>query len=267
MIACVSVAALLASGMMPLGCSNQQKGSAGKASSVSLPEDPASLYRAGRFSEAFNEANRLVKSASGAERERLGLIAGLAAQAQNRNTEAQYWLRPLTSSADADISGRALAGVGLIDQEEDRHQAAITELKAAGSKLSGEESAKASFYLGESYSAIGSRLEAMDAYRAAANSTTDPRLRRLANDRLSLDSYTVQLGAYRDPGKARSVASAAAGRARSLGLPPPKVVPRSLPDGRFVNLVQIGSYKSLKQAQADRARFGGESVVARASSR
>ncbi|MFM9958270.1 MAG: SPOR domain-containing protein [Phycisphaerales bacterium] len=233
------------------------------ASGAVASDDPASLYRAGRYASAFEAAKARVGRSQGAEKERMQLVAGLSAAALDRNTDALLYLRPLTGSADEEIAGRASAGVGLIDAEEGRHSSAVPNLKAAAAKLSGDEAAKAWFYLGESYSATGASAEATSAYRQASGVATDRKLKRLADERLNLNAFTIQVASFRDAGKARQAAGSAAGRARAAGLPPPRVVTKSLPDGRSVFAVQIGTYRELARAQADRTRLGGDAVVTR----
>lgn len=269
-LACAAAMAVL---MVVGGCAGKGKAgpSAGATpaarSSSSAPgvssDDPASLYRAGRYASAFEAAKSRASRATGAEKERLSLIAGMSAAAMDRNTDAILWLKPLTSSSDAEVAGRASAGVGLIEAEEGRHASAVPYLSAAAEKLSGDEAAKARFYLGESQAASGKSLEANASYRAAASAASDPKLRRLANDRLSLTAFTLQLGSFRDAAKARQVATAATTRTRSAGLPAPRVVTKSLPDGRSVFAVQVGVYREMSKAQADKARLGGDAVVTR----
>lgn len=232
-------------------------------SGVASADDPASLYRSGKYASAFESAKSRAARATGAEKERLSLIAGMSAAAMDRNTDAIVWLRPLTSSSNDEIAGRASAGVGLIEAEEGRNASAIPYLSAASEKLTGDEAAKARFYLAESQGAIGKSTEASASYRAAASAAKDSKLRRLANERLSLNAYTVQLGSYRDMGKANQVASSASSRTRAAGLPAPRVVTKSLPDGRSVFAVQVGVYREMSRAQADKARLGGDAVVTR----
>lgn len=254
----------------PTACNNKPKAQAGTANTARAPQastlsgndEAVALYRRGQYAQAFAAATARAKTAEGAEKERLSLVAGLSAQAQDRNTEAAYWLKPLTASKDDEIAGRAAAGLGLIQAEEGRHAEAATSLSAAAAKLDGDDAAKAQFYLGESYAAMGKTVESTNAYRAASQSS-DSRLRRLAQERLSLRAFAIQIGAYRDAAKARSAASSGAARARAAGLAPPRVVPRSLPDGRSVYSVQVGSYREMSRAQADKARLGGDAVIIR----
>jgi tetratricopeptide (TPR) repeat protein len=256
----------------PAGCAPKAKKapglgttspSAAGASAAAGTDDPAALYRAGRYASAFEAAKSRAGRASGPEKERLSLVAGMSAAALDRNTDAILWLKPLMSSTDNEVAGRAVAGVGLIEAEEGRHASAVPYLSAAAEKLSGDESAKARFYLAESQAASGKNVEASSSYRAAAASASDPKLRRLANDRLSLNAFTLQLGSYRDAAKARSVATSAAARTRAAGLGAPRVVTKSLPDGRSVFAVQVGVYRDMSRAQADKAKLGGDAVVTR----
>lgn len=237
--------------------------STSSATGTTGADDPASLYRSGKYASAFESAKSRASRATGAEKERLSLIAGMSAAAMDRNTDAIVWLRPLTSSSNDEIAGRASAGVGLIEAEEGRNASAIPYLTAASEKLTGDEAAKARFYLAESQGAIGKSTEASASYRAAASAAKDSKLRRLANERLSLNAYTVQLGSYRDMGKANQVASSASSRTRAAGLPAPRVVTKSLPDGRSVFAVQVGVYREMSRAQADKVRLGGDAVVTR----
>jgi len=257
-----------------VGCSSKSKTSTAAApakglastaagATVSLGDDPATLYAKGRYASAYEAAKVRASRATGEDKERLSLIAGMSAAAMDRNSDALVWLRPLTSSPDKQIAGRAAAGVGLVEAVEGRHASAVPYLTSAAEKLSGDESAKARFYLGESYSAMGRSAEATTAYRAAAASASDARLNRLAQERLSLTAFTIQIGSYRENAKARDAARSAASRTAAAGLPAPRVVRKQLPDGRSVYAVQVGVYREMGKAQADRARLGGDAVVAR----
>lgn len=245
------------------GTPSNAQTSAGSGATVPAGDDPATLYAKGRYASAFEAAKVRASRATGDEKERLSLIAGMSAAAMDRNSDALAWLRPLTSSQDRQIAGRAAAGVGLVEAVEGRHASAVPYLTSAADRLSGDESAKARFYLGESYSAMGRSADATAAYRAAASSASDSRLKRLAQERLSLTAFTIQIGSYRENAKARDAARSAASRTAAAGLPAPRVVSKQLPDGRSVYAVQVGVYREMGKAQADRARLGGDAVVAR----
>ena len=74
-----------------------------RRSSLSSTLNYREVYEAGRYREAFDAAVQTEGKASGAARTQAALVAGLSAQAINRNEDAEKWLMPLVDDSDPDI--------------------------------------------------------------------------------------------------------------------------------------------------------------------
>lgn len=231
-----------------------------------LPPPPSAVtaYEAHNYEQAYKDAAAEYNRTSGLRRDRAALMAGLSAHALGRYAEAKRWLEPLTHHSDRDISGRASATLGLIDAKEGNNAAAAALLSSAGRKLTGEAAAHANFEAGESYAALGRLAAARLHYQLAAATTTDPELKKLIADRLGMVGYTVQVGAFASRTNAERKAASVRPRAMALGLGEPRIVERVGSGGRRLYLVQIGSYKTEREATTARTRLGGDAVVASA---
>jgi tetratricopeptide (TPR) repeat protein len=119
-------------------------------------------YEAGQYREAIAAASPGARS-----NERLALIAGLSAQAAEDNTRAVVWLRPLRDSADPQIRGRALAGLGLVALQEGRHADAAALLQEAASSLDGAQAARAMLLAGDASRKSGQEAQARSYYQIA----------------------------------------------------------------------------------------------------
>ena len=236
----------------------------GGCQSSPLPPPPRAVeaYDAGNYQQAYKDATAEYSRTSGLRKDQAALMAGLSAHALGHYDEAKQWLEPLTRHADRDISGRAAATLGLIDARQGDNAAAAALLSSAGRKLSGEAAAHANFEAGEAYAALGRVSAARLQYRLAEATTTDPALKALITDRLGMDGYTVQVGAFSSRTNADRKANQIRPRASSLGLGAPRIVERAGAGGQRLYLVQIGSYKTEREATAARTRLGGEAVVA-----
>ncbi|MDX2114740.1 MAG: SPOR domain-containing protein [Planctomycetota bacterium] len=218
------------------------------------------LYESGRYEEAISEGDRAA-SGSGTSADRGTLIAGLSALELKRYAEAERRLKPLVYNTNAEIAGRAQAGIGLCQVARDRFSAAAVNLSSAGRRLSGDEGAQAHYFAGECY-AVQGRLEAAKlAYEAAQAKAESPELKKRIAGRLSASEYTLQVGAFSSEQNARRTLAAVSRRAASANVGTASIV--SLPDvtGRTIHLVQIGRFTTRQEAAAARTRLGTDAVV------
>jgi len=229
--------------------------------------ESAALFREGRYAAAYQSAVATYESSSGPAKDEAALLAGLSAHAMKDYTQAERWLRPLRFNANPEISGRASAALGLIAQEQDRHEEAARLLVAAGEKLHGEESARAYLFAAENYQAVG-RTESAKLYYGMAKSrgtqTSDTEVEQVAKARLGVAGYTVQIGAFASRANADQAAAKVRARAVELGLGEPRVVPRIDRTGaatRTLYAVQVGDFPTRQQAEASNARLGAGGVV------
>jgi len=259
----------------------------------------AELYSAGKYAEAQDVAAAVGKTASGPEKERAQLIAGLAANARDRDYEAEPFLRPLLESSDPNISGRAGAAMGLIAQRAGKHPKAVELLTASARKLEGHQSARAWLYAGDSYRSLGEDAKAREAYSKASalatpRASSDTTLKALIENRMvpssvtvgptirsggsaptstarssgSLSSsvqgkYTLQVGAYGSRQRAQATADKLLQLTTSLGLGTPRVIDTTT-KGKTVTVVQIGRFANQQAAETARRKVGSGAFVTQA---
>ena len=246
------------------GCSGAKHESPGAPPSVRAARDGYMReYELGRYPSAYEQASQAAATDEGAARDQAALIAGLSAQALKRESDARRWLAPLTTNSDREIAGRASAGLGLLEQEKGNHARAAELLASAGSRLDGDDGARAAYHAGESMGAIGQANSARLQYEASLAKVTDPRLRTQIQrrlDKVKPGGFTVQLGAFSSRANAeKSVRSAAATAAR-LNLGQPTISERPGVRGT-VYVVQVGRFATRDQAAQARTSFGGATVT------
>ncbi|TVQ61322.1 MAG: SPOR domain-containing protein [Phycisphaerales bacterium] len=231
--------------------------------SRSLVED----YEAGRYAVAYALAAQEAARTTGTEREAAALVAGLSAQAMDRNDDAAKWLTPLTTSTNFQIAGRANAGMGLVELSNNRPARAAQHFRTASTRLTGDDAARASYFAGEAYTMMGKPDEARKEYAIAQATAQDPALRERMRGRASgvrSGSYSLQVGAYSDPVNAQRAAREVAHSAHRNNLGEPRVVSRSGPAGGSLYIVQIGRFGSRVEADAARLNLGSQAIVAAA---
>ncbi|MBC7834244.1 MAG: SPOR domain-containing protein [Phycisphaerales bacterium] len=250
------------------GCANKADG----------PDGYVALYDQGNYAEAHDLATEHMNDASGPEKERAALISGLAAHALGKIAEAERALRPLTSSQDAAIAGRAGATLGLIASQRGDHQRAGDLLSAASKRMSGDEAAQASLNAGDAYAKANQLDKARAQYSVGATLADDPQLKAALDERIASASgagaaagsgggasvpgpFAVQLGVFTKRANADAEAVRAGRAAASAGLPGSRVVQRSGRAGRTEFVVLVGGFPSKQAATQAKSSLGGGMVV------
>lgn len=229
-----------------------------------------SSYNAGQYQAAYRDAVTLAREdpsgqrplVGSTERARAALVAGLAAHAMGRDTEAERWLNPLVEYGDTSIAGRAGAAIGLIASSRGEYESAATLLVAAAGKLTGDESARASFYAGEALSALGRDGQARVQYAlASASARQDSPLRRRIEQRISTGRYSIQLGAFSKRNHAQAVVDDAKARAQELGLGPPRIILSTDKRNRRLYVVRVGTFHDRNAALDSLRKLGVDGFV------
>lgn len=243
------------------------------ASNKSSTQNYRELYESGRYREAYDAAVETEGKASGMARTQAALIAGQSAYALNRNEDAEKWLTPLAENSDPTLSGNALATLGLIAEEREQHEKAVTMLVKASERLSGDEAGRAALYAGDAYRAMSLRDRAREQYTRAQGLITDSTLRTMVNDRLasvsgnaplrSAGNFTVQLGAFSTFQRAQAQADRIRPRAVGAGLDVPRVVTVFV-GGKKLYAVRVGRFPDRARAATAAARLGSDARVATA---
>lgn len=253
-------AALLSLAACLVGCVAQPVGQA----------DYNALFAQHRYADSYDAAARVAGSKHTLQKDQAALVAGLSARALDRTEDARRWLTPIANNADPSIAGQASAALGSIAQEEGRHRDAAPLFLNAGSKLKGDDAARAFMYAGDSLKALGKTADSRAAYvRAQGFLTDDSQLKVALGDRLAgggptaaavaqrpaTGSYTVQTGAFSTLKKAQSEAAKLARRGVTRTLP--------IRDGRGKTLyaVQVGLFPTKQEADRFRQGFGRTAFV------
>lgn len=162
-------------------------GCASRPSTPKTPaEDYAAMYATGQYQAALEASSKVAGSLRAYDKAKASLIAGLSAQALNRNTEAKKFLTPLLEENDPGIAGKAAAALGLIAQEAGQHAEAANLLSAASKQLLNDDKARAAMYAGDSFRAIGKLDEAQRHYLLAQEAIREEgNLRLLVGERLT----------------------------------------------------------------------------------
>lgn len=254
-------AAFIAAALLLGGCSSTSSGKG----------DYAASFKAGRYADAYEAASKQATIGSGAKKDQAALIAGLSAQALNRNDDAEKYLSQVVDNADPKVSGEAGAALGLIAAERGQHDKAADLLTKAGRKLEGDQAARAFLYAGDSYKSLGKTSEARGMWSMAqAKVVDDSALRVMIGDRLAAPAsptapkaakpvgptkFTVQIGAYSSYTNAQKQLS----RYRAYGTP--RVVETTDKQGKKLFAVRIGLYPTRAEADKVRKTVGSGAAV------
>lgn len=235
-------------------------GCAGGGSAQADANGYVAQFARGDYAEAKSTALAHAQGASGVERDRANLIAGLSAAQLGQNSEAQRLLSPLTTNPDREIAGRATAGMGLVARNQGDRAKGAGLMAEGAAMLSGDPAAKAYMAAGDAYAELGAKDQAMVQYNAALGAVQAVDLRSTIQQRLEGKRYTVQLGAFTSRSNADKRAGEVRSRSVQLGLGAPKIQQGSI-RGKTSYLVQVGDFASKTEAKTAMLKLGGNAVV------
>jgi tetratricopeptide (TPR) repeat protein len=253
----LAIVSLIVAGMV--GCAS------GSGSGTETRPPSAVAYDRGAYAEALSAATQEHRKTSGTKKEAAALTAGLASHALGDDAEAERWLTPLVDSSDRQIAARASAALGLIRADAGDHDRAIVLLTDAARVLPGNSGARAEFYAGESFAALGRTEAARARYRLAKAKAVDPQLKRIIDERLAGGGYTIQLGAFKSDANARKLVNEASAKSTAAGLGTPRVVAKTRPGAPTLYSVVVGSFASREEAQRALLRIGMPGIVTMAT--
>ncbi len=263
-LAFMLVATIAPAMMIVGGCASGNAGGRGTG-------DYVRAFEAGRYAEALDQASRAAQQGSGFRRDQANLIAGLSAQALDRNAEAEKYLAPLVKNGDPKVSGEASAALGLLCAEQGRHAEAVELLADAGRSLQGDQAARAFMYAGDSYRSLDKETEARGMWSLAQTKVADDAaLRVMIGDRLNAAAaapavaaakpapgkaqFTVQVGAFSNFTNAQKQLA----RFRAYGNP--RVVEMDRNDKKLF-VVRVGNYDQRQDADRVAKTIGAEAKV------
>lgn len=241
-------------------------------------------YNSGNHAEAFQRASEASVKGPREEREQASLVAGLSAHSLGNNIQAKQYLQPLAYSQNAEIAGKANATLGLIADSEGDMAGAARSFELAGSKLSGDEAARAYLHAGDAYTAAGNKTLAQSMYKRGSTMVTgDPGLAAAIRERMNATSttasaapgmtpgggfgdaptgpFSIQLGAFGNRANAEKLAAEVAANASAMGMGQPRIVPTTR-NGQTLFAVRVGGFNDRRAAATARDRFGKGGFVA-----
>jgi septal ring-binding cell division protein DamX len=229
------------------------------------------LFAQNRYADSYDAAAKVAGSKNPLLKDHASLVAGLSARALDRTADAKRWLTPIANNADASIAGQASAALGAIALEEGRHRDAAPLFLSAGTKLKGDDAARAFMYAGDSLLALGKPADANAAYlKAQGQLASDSQLKVALGDRLAgggpppstakatpqpSGGFTVQTGAFSTLSKAKAEAAKLASRGIT------RTLPLRDPRGKTLYAVQIGRFQSKQEADRFRRSLGRTAFV------
>lgn len=217
--------------------------------------DYAETYRLGHYAEAYQEAAAVAsKLEPGPARDRAALVAGMAAEASDRDDDATRWLTPLTSNADDSIAGKASATLGMMAYQRRQWLVASHHLQSAAKHLTGDDAARCAVLAGDCLAQVGMAAQANAQYAAATKDASTPAVKQIIDAR-SKGPFAVQFGAFRDRAKAQQVAT---GQQKLAALAGQSTRVDSAVDalGRTVWAVRAGKYATRAEAVAAQQKMG-----------
>lgn len=231
-------------------------------------------YNSGNHAEAYKRASEASVSGPQAQREQAALVAGLSAHSLGNDSDAKKHLQPLSYSSNPEVSGKANATLGLIAESQGDNAGAARAFELAGSKLSGDEAARAYLHAGDAYAAAGNKTLSDSMYkRALSMATGDLGLATTVRERMNAPAagtgdtgnyggassgpFSIQLGAFSNRANAEKLASSAG----NMGLGQARIVPTSK-NGQTLFAVRVGGFANRTEAAAARDRAGVKGFVA-----
>lgn len=207
-------------------------------------------YEAGRYQEALAGAERLATHSSGAEHDAAEYLAGMSAYRLGKGSIAIGHLRQVTDVADDQVAGTANATLGLIYASRHQDGQALTHLKAAAKKLTGNNQAHAHYHVALVEQRLGRWPSAATHLSLAISRTTESDLRRAAQQRRAAKRWTVQLDAYGKKANAERRAGGLRPAAQRYALGPVRIVSGQPDKGGQLYLVQVGLFRNYAKAEA-----------------
>lgn len=226
--------------------------------------DYAALYSQGRYSDAYDSAVKVAGTPKGGSPQ-AALIAGLSAQALNRNEDAARWLTPLVDHADPNVAGKSGAALGLIAKERGENSKAAMLLEKASSRLQDDDAARALMYAGDAKRSLRLETEAHALYlRARDKATRDVALKGAIAERLvgigkgsapsGSGNWSVQAGVFSSAAKAQAMM-------RQVSSKGPARLVTITKGGQRLYYVRVGRYATKAEADLAKRNLGSAGFV------
>ncbi len=180
---------------------------------------------------------------------RADYLAGLSAYDRGDNEQARLRLTAAVTELHGEDAAKARAALGLVELARDRPAKAAEAFAVAWPALRGEDARQAARFAAAAYQQLADDDAAALWSRRAIPHEDRPRPRRRG-------SFTIQVGAFRERGRAERAAVDAAEVAQETGFGPVRIVTRSDRRGIALYVVQLGSFGTRTEAASARERVG-----------
>ena len=227
-------------------------------------------YHQQRYAGAKSRAEIVAQGATGREREEAIYLAGISAFQLGDVPEAEKHLRDASHASDAEIGGRAKAMLAIVRMRQGRYREAGDLYSGAAKQLQGADAAEAAQQAAIAYREAGDMEKSQQWAKASAGSsgsgalTGDPTSPiRLASrmNAVSPNSFSLQVGVFREKDRAEKAAKAARPLAQRGAMGPVRVVPSVEVSGETVYIVQFGEFKTREAADKARQRTHGLNCI------
>jgi tetratricopeptide (TPR) repeat protein len=232
-------------------------------------------YHQQRYAGAKSRAEIVAQNATGREREEAIYLAGISAFQLGDIPAAEKHLREASQASDPEIGGRSKAMLAIVRMRQGRYREAGDLYSGAAKQLQGNDAAEAGRLAAIAYGESGDTAKSQQWAQASAGSTGTSSLSadptspiRLASrlNAVAPNSYSLQVGVFREKDRAEKAAKAAKPLAERSAMGPVRVVPSVAVGGDKVYIVQFGEFKTKEAADRARQRTHGlDCIVAPAA--
>ncbi|QQE10250.1 SPOR domain-containing protein [Planctomycetota bacterium] len=220
-------------------------------------------YEAKQFQQAYKHALVLMKDHDPDYRALAYYTAAKCNMKLNNNPQALTFMTQASQSAkDKLLLADSYAELGIIYGRMNKNaEAAANYLKAAKTYPQGKERANAYYYAGISQQKMGQLAEAKKSFFLARSSNANMQLLQQINSRISVNGYTIQIGAYSSKVNAIKAAQEVSLRSMTMNHGKPKIAEIADKDNKTVYRVQIGSFSSYKSANYAKRLLGVSDAI------
>jgi len=231
---------------------------------VGTIEEVTAYYEQGEYQAAYDLGKPIAWDRYRDDRYEAAYIAGLSAQALGDLRSADKMLNNAMASPDPSLATDSADALGLVYSQQGRYAEAQRVLLWAAERLKGERQARAYFYAGVAQQKLGQWSQARTTLVVARGLTKDPGFKQQIHQQVNVTGWTLQLGAFTDRARARSLAESIAAKSRDMKLGLPRLVDGRTADGETVTFVHVGQFTSYQSATRYRDALGTPGVLIRA---
>ena len=217
-------------------------------------------YRRGDYPAAYTSAKPLADSYTDASAE-AAYLTGLSAYQLRNSAEAERYLNTAARSGQSDVAGDALAMLGRLYAEQNRHERAAAAYLSAARRLDGQDKAQALYQAGISQQSLGQWTDARGNLMLARRASSDSSFIQRVDQQLKVIGWTIQVGAYSQVSNAQVAVQDLSKRPTTQYVGDPRLVAATDASGNRIILVQVGQFPSEANAVAAQRRVGAGAVV------